>query len=433
MRRQQHIRDTLRKGSDPKEYRFYIGKQVIRDRTWASVQRSAQGAVLKVWMKTPKPPKPKSPIPKLSVQVADSDSDTGSKVLEDTGEGSDLDEDPLPEVAAKFDSLDNVPIVSAFLAWRILDEFGEQDDSSPETKTTDFLDAIYRALPATCERAVVKPSDSTLRPAEPVVDVSKEARPKILIEGRTLLQFDDLIGRIVAGASRQQPSTEQKLREECDKLLNFFIPRDHDRQLTPIRLYWGALYEIVVSARRTSECTLGLTNNVQSRRKSLVQLLEKVKEINVWAETIHLGVHFRRMVRTTEGNGLQEDAISESAILLASMVNALGAIFNMLVQGVRDARWGSKGGQGNLHSSSSFISYGDEACTLLRKARDELITEATSALPGEHIGPVLTPETILVIVMERLGRGVYGSGSVDIVAIYEECLEHLVSDVWWSR
>ena len=174
------------------------------------------------------------------------------------------------------------------------------------------------------------------------------------------------------------------------------------------------------------EFSKGLTRSPQERHHRLENLLEKVKEITSWAEIIHLGVQSRRKVRTSTGNESHQDVMSESAILLASIVDALGAIFNMLVEAVRDARLTRKSAQSKHTLASKVSNFGDEACGLLRKARDELITEANGVVPGESVGPVLTPEAILIMLMERLARGVFGSGSVEIIAIYEDCLEHLV-------
>lgn len=144
--------------------------------------------------------------------------------------------------------------------------------------------------------------------------------------------------------------------------------------------------------------------------------------INAWAERIHLGVYYQHSVGTPLG-GVAKDAISKNAILLASMVDTLGAIFNLLLEAIRDARQC----QISMTILAKKVSkHGDEACKLLEKARDELIAEATGAVPGENVGPVLTPEAILIMLIERLVQGVYGTGSVEIISIYEECLELLV-------
>lgn len=121
--------------------------------------------------------------------------------------------------------------------------------------------------------------------------------------------------------------------------------------------------------------------------------------------------------------------MSEDAILLSSMVDALGSIFNMLVEAVRDVQHDA-----NQSSCGKEVSrYHSEAYRLLETARDELITEASGAAAGENVGPVLTPEAILIMLMERLVCGVSGSGNVNIIGILEECLEQLVRSMYWRH
>lgn len=143
-----------------------------------------------------------------------------------------------------------------------------------------------------------------------------------------------------------------------------------------------------------------------------------------WAEYIHLGVHYRD-TETAPGGLVEKDAISKSAILLSSMVDTFGAIFNMLLGTAGDVIVDAKVLKCGEKVSESF----KEAHRLLQMARDDLIVEASGVADGEHVGPVLTPEAILIIHLERLIRGVYKNGNVDIINILEECLEHLVGSL----
>ena len=138
-------------------------------------------------------------------------------------------------------------------------------------------------------------------------------------------------------------------------------------------------------------------------------------------------MYYQRTRQADAGEQVQEEYLSESAILLASMVDAFGAVFNMLVEAVRDVRQGGIQKQGDKSRVGKKVSeYCSEACQLLEKARDELITEANGVAPTENVGPVLTPEAILIMLMERLVCGVYRNGNADVINIFEECLEHLV-------
>ena len=140
-------------------------------------------------------------------------------------------------------------------------------------------------------------------------------------------------------------------------------------------------------------------------------------------------MHFWPDSRVPPGQETPKDAITGDAILLASIVDALGAIFKMMVAAVRDERLRPNSSQEKATLSNKVSDYADEACELLETARDKLITEAVGAAPGENVGPVLTPEAILIMLMERLVCGVFGTGNVEVIAVYEECLEHLVSSI----
>lgn len=108
------------------------------------------------------------------------------------------------------------------------------------------------------------------------------------------------------------------------------------------------------------------------------------------------------------------------------MIDALGAIFNMLVAAVRESRSGHSTDP-NAEPWRRASRHSKKACKLLEKARDRLIAEATGSAPGEDPGPVITPEAIMIMLLDRLAHGVYGSGTVDVINIFEECLEQLVS------
>ena len=140
-------------------------------------------------------------------------------------------------------------------------------------------------------------------------------------------------------------------------------------------------------------------------------------------EHIHLGVYYKRIDIGPGGREVEKDAISESAILLSSMVDAFGAIFGLLIEAVGDVMRDPNQGKCGKKAVKAF----NEAQSKLETARDELIVEATGVAAGEHIGPVVTPEAILILHMERLVYGVYRAGNVDIISILQECLERLVS------
>lgn len=63
----------------------------------------------------------------------------------------------------------------------------------------------------------------------------------------------------------------------------------------------------------------------------------------------------------------------------------------------------------------------------------DLITKATGTAPGENVGPFITSEAVLIIIIQRLARGVFGVERVDVISIMQERLEQLVSDLGASH
>lgn len=172
---------------------------------------------------------------------------------------------------------------------------------------------------------------------------------------------------------------------------------------------------------------------MQKNRHLIDALCEKVKEINRRARKLHIGVYFEEHAKDEPGMEKLNPAISEHAILQASMIDALGAIYNMFESATRASGSTTHAADPNSKMWRQAFSFGDEACNLLEKARDGLIAEATGSAPGECLGPVVTSEAIAIKLLERLSKGVYSSGSVSIVNVLEECLEQLVSDMTSRR
>ena len=146
------------------------------------------------------------------------------------------------------------------------------------------------------------------------------------------------------------------------------------------------------------------------------------------AVRLHQGVYCSEY-KQIPGPGVwrEEDSIAESAVLLSATIEALGAIFRILVESVRFIRSNPKMDEVSMMESSSVVSqHAKEASKFLRVARDQLIRKADGKDKNDTTGPVLTPEAITITLMRRLVSGVYGNGTIDIINLYEECLEHLV-------
>ncbi len=243
LNKHQQIRGILKQGKDkvdPIDYKLQVQGQIIDDKIWASVQQSAQGEVLEIWMKTPKPSKKDNP--KISVKNADTDSESGSKTAHESDEDSLPEEEPLPMPPIAFEKLENAPIISSFFEWRILDEFGEPDESPLKDKLNRFLNAIYRSLPATLAETPNETSASNTRERS-AIRVQRDARPKLFVVGKTSTEIEDLLGSDRAGSD---DSVSRNLFRAYTKLFKSFLPDIVDEQSAPVKFFWGAVYEILV-------------------------------------------------------------------------------------------------------------------------------------------------------------------------------------------
>ena len=251
LNKHQQIRSILKKGVkknskaevkqyDPHEYKLEIGGHIIDNRTWPAVQQSANGEVLEIWMRTPK-----RRVLKVSVKMDGESDSPGVEPTDDERLPEDVDPPDLVPVN-DYKTLPSVPIVSAFLEWKILDEFGEPDNCPITEKLNRFLNAIYRSLLAVCVSNTSK--SSKLSTASPKLREGPRvgARAKIMVDGKFSGDVDNLVYRLMSSCNADDTTVEQRLSWEYKKLFKMFIPGAHDRKSLPIRTFWGAVYEIMV-------------------------------------------------------------------------------------------------------------------------------------------------------------------------------------------
>ena len=82
---------------------------------------------------------------------------------------------------AIYQELDRVPISEPFLNWNVLDDFGNQDESSPEVKVNRFLSAIYHSLHATASESAV----SVPQAAQTLQTGQDSERQHVALSGQT--------------------------------------------------------------------------------------------------------------------------------------------------------------------------------------------------------------------------------------------------------
>ena len=240
LNKHQEICNALRRGKEkaaPNEYPLYIGQHRLSGRTWASVQRSANGDILELWMETPKPPK---------VKLNSTDSESGSEA----GHSSGAEDEPFAEerrtshaTSTVFKKLDEVPIVKPFLEWRVLDDFGETGECQVDKQASCFLNAIYWSLPAICSQEESDPGPQSAS-GKRTVKSPGNSRPEISIQGKSRQDADGLA--FERSYDKGGSSVEQYLYRESSKLLAYFVSKQYDKDAAPIRLYWSLVHKLMV-------------------------------------------------------------------------------------------------------------------------------------------------------------------------------------------
>ena len=78
---------------------------------------------------------------------------------------------------------------------------------------------------------------------------SRSGRSTIIVTGRTAKDADDLTYLYITQqqAVGKDPIIEQRFRLESVRLFDYYVRTKHDDPLLPVRLFWGLLYELLVS------------------------------------------------------------------------------------------------------------------------------------------------------------------------------------------
>ena len=401
---------------------FQTETTIITSTTWASVQESATGEVLDVLMKF-----------RIRKSTLESDDEQLVDPVSVDDRFHDLVEDDFtnfePYRRDNDDAMqESAPVILPFLAWKIKDDL---DDLSTPIVTDQLLETIYSSLPAVCIENWADHTDD-LAGVGNSTESRLSTRSKTPIIGKTAKEVTDVPYPLHDSCDMSGCQVGNRFYMEMKTLFEYFVPKEHNPNTAAVQIYWGAVYELLGSLARPYGSERFPTT-FHDNHRDLDELNKRVEEINIRAKALHLGVYYKRSVLSSCGEVNQHDAISESARLLASIIDALGAIFNMIVQAVCEVRNGLKNWKGKpvwmKARGSKMLRYARNACNLLETARDELIADSTGFSPDENIGPVLTPQAVLILLIERLVGGVYGSGSVDIMAVFDECLAQLVSPI----
>ena len=198
LNKQQQILEFLSTGKDkarPSEYRFWFkGIEQITIGNWAFLLRNSQSEeIVDIWMK--------KEVPKIHVQRPEEDN-IRKPTRQPTFDAAGID-DP--------DRYKTIPIVSAFLAWDILDEFGDADQISLSDRVNRFLKAIYNRV---------------------------TAEANLQVSGACQEQVREYV-------SRQEDDYVSVLWKDFQEIFRFYVPEEPSFATRPIEMYWGAVYEIL--------------------------------------------------------------------------------------------------------------------------------------------------------------------------------------------
>ena len=238
LNKHQQIRNLLhskKQKAEPKEYTLTYQGQRIDERTWASVQQVAEDEVLDIWMKRK--------APKVAFKDVKSEPALDSDVPEENEpqpkEGPD---DSTSVAPIKLDKMEEIPVVSPFLEWRVIDEAGLADDCPLDQRVRRFLIAIYNTLPAAVEGGASASSNCGQR-AQQKDPLKISTQPKYIIQGKDAQSL----------AGLQQNSSSDGIKTLCaesEKLFKYFLPTSSNQQSNPVRFFWGAIYAIASKVRR---------------------------------------------------------------------------------------------------------------------------------------------------------------------------------------
>jgi hypothetical protein len=156
-------------------------------------------------------------------------------------------------------------------------------------------------------------------------------------------------------------------------------------------------------------------------------LLKSMSDIIGLAELLHRGVS-KYKNSLDDGTPQAEEMVNvESAVMQQPIPTALENVIHFLFN---VAKYVSGRTQDTPLDRTGFARavgrHLKGAVDDLVKAQDYLIAAAEESAFDKGLGPVVTPEAIVLLLLERLSRGVYKNGSIDVMDLYAKIVETIV-------
>ena len=112
-------------------------------------------------------------------------------------------------------------------------------------------------------------------------------------------------------------------------------------------------------------------------------------------------------------------------LLLEVIVDAFEVVFHLFF-GALQYFWNNNNNNNKSRISDSIDKHVKDCFQLLKVAKARLIVEADEINHDKGLGPVVTPEAIITMLLERLSRGVYRNATIDVLDLYEKIVEKIV-------
>ena len=378
--------------------------------------------------------------------------DSGSRTATPQATAASLTASPAAEsVHSRPWLLDFVP----FLQW-------PTDDENSLTEVAQFRRAdvwlnkleplLQQLYPETIRRLKSGPSSAPLTPGN-LTDLEQiSCRTRIQVEtlfgslDRILVHSEPRTAGSITPALAGGSSTERfrmlaEFEEDAERfflinkrMLSFFVSDKYlsqsgvssEKQTAErmIGLYWSLVERIILvgyclNPYSVTKC-LQMIGSGQMSMDLLKDMIDIMSGLLCQVEDLHRGARRYDVIASHEARDF-ECRHAESAVLQIVLVRALVNSYLILFKVMESVRKPeSRARIGDIWEAATEMS------NFLDKGRDYLVAEAEEVIRDQSLGPTMTRESIVIILFDRLSRGVYRNGSMDVVAIYEQVLEKLV-------
>jgi hypothetical protein len=200
---------------DPDDYKLSHGGEIVTIDNWASMLCKFRSfETLDLWMR--------KDIPQIKVQSAEASQSLGERP-------------PHQAHGANFLKDQCSHMVTPFLGWPVIDEFGEPDPLPPTERADKFLRAIYINLPT---GDVMSVQERAMRP-------KLASAQRIAAKGRTEISQKTSVEVRRRWTTTGEEGISLELFRYFELILIFFLPEPEKANSAPLETYWGAVDEIL--------------------------------------------------------------------------------------------------------------------------------------------------------------------------------------------